>query len=124
MAAAILILSILINHSDFLLNVLKPGIYILSGSASQSTLSVFMCDRRMGHGGHFYFINFNQSFLFSVKCFETWYISRFSGSASLWRWSIFLSDRERGCGGHHDFFNFNRFVEVCNFIAEDVFREI
>ena len=32
---------------------LKPGIYRFSGSASLLALSVFVCDRKRGYGGHF-----------------------------------------------------------------------
>ena len=50
---------------------LKPGIYRFSGSVSLLALSVFMCHRKRGYGGHLDFIIFYKSFLFSVGCLET-----------------------------------------------------
>ena len=52
----------------------KPGIYRFSGFASRLALSVLVCDWKRGCGGHFGFINFNKSFLFSINCLETWHI--------------------------------------------------
>ena len=57
----------------FQLNAWKPGISIgFRGLvASLLVLSVFMCDPNWGYSGHLHFINFNNSFFFSVKCLET-----------------------------------------------------
>ena len=52
----------------------KLGIYRFSGSASLLVLSFFKWDWKRGCGGHFGFINFNKSFLFSINCLETWHI--------------------------------------------------
>ena len=49
-------------------------IYRFSGSASLLVLSVYMWDWKRGCGGHFGFINYNESFLFSINCLETWHI--------------------------------------------------
>ena len=49
-------------------------LYMFLGSASLLVLCVFMWDWKRGCGGHFGFINFNKSFLFSINCLETWHI--------------------------------------------------
>ena len=55
-------------------------------------LSIFMCNRKQGYGGHLDFINFNKSFLFSVECLETWHY-RFSVSVSVLALSVFMFDQ-------------------------------
>ena len=79
-------------------------------------LSVFTYDRKRGYRGHLDFISFYKSFLFSVKCLETWYIPVYVfgvresigivHSASLLGLSVFTYDRKRGYRGHLDFINF------------------
>ena len=52
-----------------------------SGSANLLALSVFICDRKRGYGGHLDFINFNRSY-FQLNALKPG-IYRFSGCASL-----------------------------------------
>ena len=59
-------------------------IYRFLGSASLLVLSVFMWDRKRGCGGHFGFINFNKSFLFSINCLETWHIESLHQPRGIW----------------------------------------
>ena len=79
--AEVLIMFLLYYYYYIQLDALKPGI---SGSACLLALSVFMCDRKIGYGGHPDFINFNYSLLFSVKCLVTWYISVFGVFRVYW----------------------------------------
>ena len=66
--------------STFFQNSLETW-YRFSGSASLLVLSVFMLDWKLSWGGHFDFINFNKSFLFSINCLGTWHIYRVTASA-------------------------------------------
>ena len=76
---------------------------MISESATLLALSVFVCDRKRGYGGHFGFINFNKLFLFSGECLETWRIYMFLRSASLLTLSVFMCDPNRGHSGYLDF---------------------
>ena len=68
-------INILISHSYFQLNALKPGIYRCSGFTSLLALSVFMCNPKRAYGGHLDFYQcFNKSFLLAVECLEIWHI--------------------------------------------------
>ena len=59
-------------------------IYRFSGSASLLVFSVCMWDWKRGCGGHFGFINFNKSFLFSINCLETWHIESLHQPRGIW----------------------------------------
>ena len=86
------ILSILLYHSYFQLNALKPGIYRFSQPASLLALSVFLFEQKQGCGDHLDFINFNQC-NFLLNALKP-IIYRFSGSASLLALSIFMHDQK------------------------------
>ena len=59
-------------------------IYRFLGSASLLVLSVFMWDWKRGCGGHFGFIIFNKSFLFSINCLQTWHIESLHQPRGIW----------------------------------------
>ena len=71
-------------------------------------LSVFKRNRKRGYSGHSGFINFNKSFLFSVKCLKPGIYS-FLGSASVLPLSAFKCNPNRGYSSHLDFIIHLRF---------------